>query len=603
MTEASCLLPYSETLLSVIFKKMNNNEEKLNNLRHSCAHLLAAAVMELWPDSKRTIGPAIESGFYYDFEFAEPIAEEDLPKIEKKMAEILPAWDHFEHREITESEAKELFKENPYKLELISEIVEKKEPITIYTAGKFDDLCRGGHSENPAKDIGAFKLLSIAGAYWKGSEKNKMLTRIYGTAFPTEQELDKHLWQLEEAKKRDHRKLGKELGIFAVSDEVGQGLILWLPNGTIIKEELENWGKDIERRWGYKRVSTPNITKSGLYYTSGHLPYYKEDMYPPMIVDKNEEYYLKPMNCPHHHMIYKAESKSYKDLPFRLAEFGTCYRYEASGQLYGLMRVRGFTQNDAHIYTTLDQAVDEFVSVMKLHEYYYQALGITEYHLELGLRDPKNTKKCHGDEKMWELAEKLTREAAKRTGIKMVEVLGNAAFYGPKIDFIIHSAIGREFAISTNQIDMYMGPRFNLKYTDPEGKDQIPVIIHRAPLGSDERFIGFLIEHFGGAFPTWLAPVQVQIIPIADRHQKYAQIVLEQLKDSSTRVEVDNRQETMQSKTRDAQNQKIPYMIILGDREEKDSMIAVRTRAGENLGAIPIKEFLEKIKLEVESKV
>lgn len=581
---------------------MSNNGENLNNLRHSCAHLLAAAVMELWPDTKRTIGPSIENGFYYDFDFSKPINEEDLPKIEKKMSELLPSWDHFEHREVSEKEAKELFKDNPYKLELIEEIVEKKEPITIYKSGEFEDLCRGGHSENPSKEIGAFKLLSVAGAYWRGSEKNKMLTRIYGTCFPTQQELDKYLWQLEEAKKRDHRKLGKELGIFAVSDEVGQGLILWLPKGTIIKEELEKWGKDTERQWSYKRVSTPNITKSGLYYTSGHLPYYKDDMYPPMIVDKNEQYYLKPMNCPHHHMIFKAEPKSYKDLPFRLAEFGTCYRYEASGQLYGMMRVRGFTQNDAHIYTTLDQAVDEFVSVMKLHEYYYKALGITEYHLELGLRDPKNTKKYHGDEKMWELAEKLTRQAVKKTNIKMVEIQGNAAFYGPKIDFIIHSTIGREFAISTNQIDLYMGPRFNLKYTDQNGKEQIPVIIHRAPLGSDERFIGFLIEHYAGAFPAWLAPVQVQIIPIADRHQEYGQKVLEQLMSSNIRAEIDIRAEKMQAKIRDAQMQKIPYMIIVGDREEKENKVAVRTRSGQDLGAIGLTEFLQKINLEIESK-
>lgn len=574
----------------------------LNNLRHSCAHLLAAAVMELWPDTKRAIGPAIENGFYYDFDFSKPLNEEDLPKIEKKMTELLSSWDHFEHREVSEKEAKELFKDNPYKLELIEEIAKKGETITIYNSGNFEDLCRGGHSENPSKEIRAFKLLSVAGAYWRGSEKNKMLTRIYGTCFPIKEELDKYLWQLEEAKKRDHRKLGKELGIFAVSDEVGQGLILWLPKGTIIKEELEKWGKDTERQWSYKRVSTPNITKSGLYYTSGHLPYYKDDMYPPMTVNKNEQYYLKPMNCPHHHMIFKAEPKSYKDLPFRLAEFGTCYRYEASGQLYGMMRVRGFTQNDAHIYITLDQAVDEFVSVMKLHEYYYKALGITEYHLELGLRDPKNTKKYHGDEKMWELAEKLTRQAIKKTNIKMVEIQGNAAFYGPKIDFIIHSTIGREFAISTNQIDLYMGPRFNLKYTDQNGKEQIPVIIHRAPLGSDERFIGFLIEHYAGAFPTWLAPVQVQIIPIADRHQEYAQKVLEQLMSSNIRAEIDTRAEKMQAKIRDAQMQKIPYMIIVGDREEQENKVAVRTRSGQDLGAIGLAEFLQKINLEIESK-
>ncbi|KKR09663.1 MAG: Threonine-tRNA ligase, partial [Microgenomates group bacterium GW2011_GWA2_39_19] len=465
------------------------------------------------------------------------------------------------------------------------------ESITIYKSGNFEDLCRGGHVENPKKEIKAFKLLSVAGAYWRGSEKNQMLTRIYGTVFPTKEELDKHMEFLEKAKKRDHRKIGEQQNLFAISEDVGPGLILWLPKGNIIKEEIENFTKKTETNWGYQRVTTPHITKSGLYYTSGHLPYYKDDMYPPMKLEGEEEYFLKPMNCPHHHKIFAARQKSYRDLPIRLAEFGTCYRYESSGELFGLMRVRGFTQNDSHIYCTVDQAVEEFVNVMKLHEYYYKIFDINEYHLELALRDPKKKDKYHGDDKMWELAEKLMREAVSKTKIKMVEEVGNAAFYGPKIDFIVKSSIGREFAISTNQIDLYMGGRFGLKYTDQGGKEQTPVIIHRAPLGSHERFIGFLIEHYGGTFPVWLSPVQAVVLPISERNAEYAEKVATKLKAAGVRTELDSRSETLQSKIRDAQIQKIPYMLVVGNREEEAKTVAVRLRTGEDLGSIKVEEF------------
>ncbi|MEK7470747.1 MAG: threonine--tRNA ligase, partial [Patescibacteria group bacterium] len=535
----------------------------MDNLRHSCAHLLAAAVMELWPETLRTIGPAIENGFYYDFDFGSiKIAEVDFPKIEKKMHELVKSWNGFEKSEVTEKEAKEAYIGNEYKIELIEEFAGESKKLTFYKSGNYSDLCRGGHVENPSKELKHFKLLSVAGAYWRGSEKNKMLTRIYGTIFPTQKELDEHLANLEKAKLHDHRKIGREMELFAVSEEIGPGLILWLPKGNIIKEEIENWAKETEDEWGYKRVTTPNITKSGLYYTSGHLPYYKNDMYPPMKLDNNEEYYLKPMNCPHHHMIFKNSQKSYKDLPLRLAEYGTCYRYESSGELFGMMRVRGFTQNDSHIYCAEEQAVDEFVQVMKLHEYYYKALGITDYHLELSLRDPKNKKKYHGDEKMWEKAEKLMREAVKKVNIPMVEQIGNAAFYGPKIDFIIKSSVGREFGISTNQIDLFMGERFELKYIDNDGTEKTPVIIHRAPLGSHERFIGFLIEHFGGNFPTWLTPVQVKLLPITERNLDYAQRIAKILKGNGIRVEVDERNETLGGKFRDAQMEKVAYMLI-----------------------------------------
>lgn len=583
---------------------MADKNPDLEKMRHSCSHLLAAAVLKLYPNTKLGIGPVIENGFYYDFEFKKPITEQDLTKVEEEMQKMKKNWQVFERIEMSIEEAKQKMQDEPYKLDLLNEFEKETKKITFYKSGEFIDLCKGPHVEK-ASEIGPFKLLSIAGAYWKGSEKNKMLTRIYGTCFETKEELEKYLWQLKEAKKRDHRKLGKELGIFIISEEVGQGLILWLPKGTIIKEELEKWGKKTEEEWGYQRVVTPNITKSGLYYTSGHLPYYKEDMYPPMTVNKNEEYYLKPMNCPHHHMIYKSGQRSYKDLPLRLAEYGTCYRYEASGQLYGLMRVRGFTQNDAHIYTTLEQAVDEFVAVMKLHEYYYQALGIKKYYLELGLRDPKNKKKYHGDEEMWKLAEKLMREAVAKTKIKMVEVEDNAAFYGPKIDFIIHSTIGREFAISTNQIDLYMGPRFNLKYIDQNGKEQTPVIIHRAPLGSDERFVGFLIEHYAGAFPLWLSPVQIVLFPIADRHVKHAEKLNKEFKAHGIRSMVDSRQETLQAKIREATLQKVPYMGIIGDKEiaDSDNPISIRTRDGKDLGRIKLSQLLKDLKEEIDKKI
>lgn len=587
---------------------MKNEKEYLYKLRHSCAHLLAAVVMELWPETKIAIGPVIENGFYYDFDFKQSISHKDLAKIEKKMLEMVKKWDRFERIEVSSpEEAKKLAGDNPYKEELINEFYQQGQVLSFYKSGNFIDLCRGGHIESPKSELKHFKLLSLAGAYWRGSEKNKMLTRIYGTAFPSKEELDRHLWQLEQAKKRDHRKIGKKLELFIIKEEVGPGLILWLPKGNIIKEELENWAKETERNWGYQRVTTPNITKSGLYYTSGHLPYYKKDMYPPIKAADGEEYYLKPMNCPHHHMIYQAKPRSYKELPLRLAEYGTCYRYEASGELFGLMRVRGFSQNDAHIYCREEQAVDEFVKVMKLHEYYYQTLGITEYHLELALRDPKKKDKYHGNEQMWQRAEMLMREAVKRVNIPMVEERGSAAFYGPKIDFIIHSSTGREFAISTNQIDLYMGDRFGLKYIDKDGSEKTPVIIHRAPLGSHERFIGFLIEHWGGEFPVWLAPVQVVVLPVGEKQQAQGKKVVEKLLQNDIRAELDETKKTLSAKIREHTLQKIPYLCIIGEREVERSdgdelYISLRARGGVDHGQKTIYEFLKQIKEEIDKK-
>lgn len=587
-----------------VYKSGHVAYSALDTMRHSAAHLMAAAVKKLWPETKFGIGPTTENGFYYDFEFPQKVSEADFPRIEKEMKALIKQDLPFEKQLLAVDKALAAAKKEkqPYKEQILEQLKEKEKEVSIYKTGNFDDVCKGPHIASTGQ-IGAFKLLSVAGAYWKGDEHNAMLTRIYGTAFSSKAELDAYLNLIEEAKKRDHRKIGEALDLFTICDDVGKGLILWLPKGNIIKETLENFAKKTEEEWGYQRVTTPNITKSDLYYTSGHLPYYKGDMYPPMKLDDGEEYYLKPMNCPHHHMIFKSRQRSYKDLPIRLAEYGTCYRYEASGELFGLMRVRGFAQNDAHIYCTVDQAVEEFLTVMKLHEYYYKLFGITEYHLELSLRDPNDTHKYHGDESMWILAEKLMREAAEKTGIPMVEKIGGAAFYGPKIDFIIKSSIGREFAISTNQIDLFMGKRFELAYTDEKGTKQTPVIIHRAPLGSHERFIGFLIEHYGGALPTWLNPVQVIVLPIADRHADYAKTVVATLKNKNIRTELDDRSETLGSRIRDAQKQKVSYMLIIGDNEIKNNTVTERGRSGKNFGEFPLDSFVADIRKEIDEKI
>lgn len=576
--------------------------DKLGAMRHTAEHVLHTAMQNLYPELKKAMGPATAEGFYFDFDLEDKISEADFPKIEAEMQRLINLNLPLKQENFSSDEAKKLFKNNPYKFDWLEQIIQRGEKISIYRMGDIDtDLCSGPHVKSTG-EIKAFKLLSVAGAYWHGDEKNKMLTRIYGTAFYSQKELDEYLYNLEEAKKRDHRKLGAQLEIFTISDAVGQGLILWLPKGQIIKDELENWAKQTEAEWGYQRVTTPNIGKTDLYKTSGHLPYYKNEMYPVMKGEKGEEYILKPMNCPHHHQIYKSKPRSYKELPLRLAEYGTCYRYEASGELFGLMRVRGFSQNDSHIYCTEDQAVEEFVSVMELHEYYYRNLGITKYHLELALRDPKNKKKYSGNDAMWEKAEKLMRLAANKVKIPMVVSIGNAAFYGPKIDFIIESSIGREFAISTNQIDLFMGERFGLKYTDSDGQEKTPVIIHRAPLGSHERFIGFLIEHFAANFPTWLTPVQVKILPISAKHLKYAQTIADQLKLNNIRVELDDRDETLQAKIRDAQMEKVSYMLILGDQEEKSKTLAIRNRAGKQT-KLDLNKFIATIKQEIYAKI
>jgi len=585
---------------------MSKMKEELKNdplmpMRHSCEHLLHWAVEQLFPGARRAMGPATAEGFYLDFDYNGKVSEEDFPKIEKKIKELIEANLPIVREEITPEKAIKLFKDNVYKQEWIDIAAQKGEKLSIYWTGKpyadgsDVDLCAGPHVESTGK-IGPFKLLSVAGAYWHGDEKNKMLKRIYGTAFDSQEKLDKYLNNLEEQKKRDHRKLGQELELFTFSEEVGPGLPLWTPKGNVIREELENWAKETEKKLGYVRVATPHIAKHTLFEISGHLPYYRDDMYNPMDIE-GEEYFLKGMNCPHHHMIFKSKPKSYKDLPIRFAEYGMVYRFEQSGTLFGLMRVRAIQQNDAHIYCTLEQAEDEFLKVLELHEYYYNTLGLTkdDYYIAFGLPDPNKKDKYHGDKATWDKAKELMRSACERSGIRSVDDVGGAAFYGPKTDFTIRSSVGREFAISTNQLDLFMPQRFNLEYTDKDGSKKLCAVIHRAPLGSHERFIGFLIEHFGGAFPVWLSPVQVQIIPISDKHCDYAVKLQNMFVERSLRAEVDDRSETMQAKIRDAQLQKTPYMLIVGDREVQNNEVSVRLRTGEDLKAKPVMEVLNKI--------
>ncbi|MBU6390284.1 threonine--tRNA ligase, partial [Patescibacteria group bacterium] len=499
-------------------------ESSLEHKRHSLAHLLAAAVLELHPDALPTIGPAIDNGFYYDFDKLS-ISEDDLPTIEKKMREILKTWNNFSGKEVKEKEAREFFKANPYKLELIDEIIGNKEKITFYTADSFTDLCRGGHAENPAKDIkpGSWKLERLAGAYWRGDEKNKMLTRIYGLAFETKEELAAYEKQMEEAKKRDHRKLGKELELFTFDDDVGPGLPLWLPNGTILTEELEKLAKETETAEGYKRVRTPHIAKESMYLTSGHLPYYQETMFPPMEYEGGK-YYLKAMNCPHHHKIFAAKPRTYKELPLRLAEYGTCYRHEKSGELFGLMRVRMLSMNDAHIYCTEEQFADEFRAVNDIYLKYFKIFGIGKYVMRFSTHDPKKLgEKYTNEPALWKKTEDMVRRVLIDSKIPYIEVANEAAFYGPKIDVQVWSAIGREFTLATNQVDFAVPKRFGLSYTGKDGKAETPLCIHRAPLGTHERFVGFLIEHYGGNFPLWLAPVQVKVVPVTEKNNTAAE--------------------------------------------------------------------------------
>ncbi len=576
----------------------DDNEGK-NTFWHSSAHLMAEAVESVFPGVKFWVGPALDKGFYYDMDLGDrKLTEEDLAVLEKKMQELAKQNNRFLRKEISKADAISYFEEkgDEYKLDLLGNLTDGE--ITFYSQGSFTDLCRGPHIPSTGA-IKAIKLTNIAGAYWKGDENNKQLTRLYGITFPTPKELDEYLLMLEEAKKRDHRKLGKELGIYTMDDEIGQGLVLWMPNGTVIIEELEKLAKETEGAGGYKRVVTPHIAKESIYLTSGHLPYYADSMFPPMEMD-GEKYYLKPMNCPHHHKIFAAEPKSYRDLPYRIAEYGTCYRYEQSGELFGLMRVRCLHMNDAHIYCSKEQFFEEFKAVNEMYLKYFKIFGIEKYVMRLSLHDPaKLGKKYVNEPVFWQETEAMVRKVLIETGTPFIEVQDEAAFYGPKIDVQIWSIIGREFTLATNQVDFNSGRKFKLEYTTQNNDSDIPLIIHRAPLGTHERFIGFLLEHYAGKFPVWLAPLQVKILPISDKFMDYANEVKAILAKAGVRVEIDERQEKIGKKIREAELSRVPYMLVVGEKEVAENKLSVRRQGKGDAGSLDLQTFVENIIVEI----
>ena len=573
-----------------------------DTLLHSTAHLMAQAVKALYPDAKITIGPTIENGFYYDFDVDVPFSDEILETIEQKMKELAKSGQEIHRQEMSASDAGKLFSDmgESYKVEIIEEI-DPNDVISTYEQTDFTDLCRGPHVSNTAK-IKHFKLLSTSGAYWRGDENNKMLQRIYGTVFASKDALKTHLNNLEEAKKRDHRKLGKELKLFTFDEEIGPGLPLWLPNGAVMVEELEQLAKATERSAGYDQVRTPHLTKGKLYEKSGHLEHYKDSMYPAMDID-GMEYYVKPMNCPHHHKIYASSPRSYRDLPVRLAEYGTCYRYEKSGQLFGLMRVRSLQMNDAHIYCTKEQFKEEFLAVCRMYLQYFDIFGIKKYSMRLSLHDQEGLGKKYVDEpELWIETEQWVREALLEGELEFEEVPGEAAFYGPKIDVQVWSAIGKEFTLATNQVDFAVPARFNLAYTDEDGLDKIPLCIHRAPLGTHERFIGFLIEHFGGNFPLWLAPVQAMVLPVSDKVIDYAHHVVQSLKHAGIRARLNDRADKIGSKIRQAELEKNNVMLIVGEKEAKDNTVSVRRRFEGDTGAESLDNVKDQLLNEIKNR-
>ena len=577
-----------------------DNPEGHNTLLHSAAHLMAQAVKHFWPNAKLTIGPAIENRFYYDFDLDTAFTDEDLIKIDKKMHELSNNNFPCIRCEVTRKEAYELFKkmDEDYKLEILEDI-EDDELLTSYSQGDFIDLCRGPHVPSTGK-IKHFKLLSISGAYWRGDENNKMLQRIYGTVFSKKDDLKKYLSMLEEAKKRDHRKIGKEMNLYTFDNEIGPGLPLWLPNGTVIIEEIEKLAKYTERKAGYDQVRTPHLTKGTVYERSGHLDHYKESMYPKMNVD-GVDYYVKPMNCPHHHKIFSSIPRSYRDMPVRLSEYGTCYRYEKSGQLFGLMRVRSLQMNDAHIYCSPDQFKEEFINVCKMYLDYFELFDIKKYKMRLSLHDKEHLgDKYVNEPELWIETEQWVREALDEGSFNYVEVPGEAAFYGPKIDVQVWSAIGKEFTLATNQVDFVVPKRFNLSYKDENGTRQTPICIHRAPLSTHERFIGFLIEHFGGNFPLWLAPVQVAILPVSDKTNNYAKKIAEKLNEAEIRVFLNDKSDKIGAKIRNAEINRINVMLIIGPKEEENNTVSVRRKFSGDLGTFDqdmlISGLLDEIK-------
>ena len=584
-------------------EKNDHNEELLYRLRHSTAHVMAQAVLEMFPEGKTAIGPPIEDGFYYDFDLPRSLTPEDLEAIEQRMREVISGNHPFVRRDLSAEESRALYADQPYKLELIDGIVaggvdeygEKVEGdvvLSTYKHDTFEDLCRGPHVDStgqiPRK---AFKLLKVAGAYWRGDERRPMLQRIYGTVWPSKAELDDYLHRLAEAERRDHRKLAYQLDLYSTHESVGAGLICWNPNGARIRHEIETFWREEHFRGGYELVYTPHIGKADLWRTSGHLEFYADGMYAPLTIDE-QEYYLKPMNCPFHIMIYKSRKRSYRDLPFRWAELGTVYRYERSGVLHGLLRVRGFTQDDAHLFCLPDQMREEILRVLRFSLYILRSFGFEEFKVELSVRDPDKPEKYAGRDEEWQMAEAALVEALEVEGLPYKRMEGEAVFYGPKIDIKVKDALGRTWQLTTIQFDFNLPGRFDMTYVGEDGKEHRPYMIHRALLGSLERFFGVLIEHYAGAFPVWLAPIQARLIPIADRHLDYAYEVQKELVAAGLRADVDASGERMQAKIRDAQMQKIPYMLVVGDREADAGTVNLRLRTGEKRGAVPVAEFI-----------
>ena len=585
-------------------------KSELYRIRHSTAHIMAEAVVEMFPDAHVAIGPAIEDGFYYDFDLPRSLTPDDLEVIENRMKELIKSKENFVYNEVSADQARQIFKDQPFKLELIDGLehgnldddgnpTDEKQVISTYQSGKFLDLCRGPHVESTAQiNPTAIKLLNVAGAYWRGDEKRPMLQRIYGTAWESKDQLKDYLWKLEEAKKRDHRKLGKELDLYSSNDEVGQGLILWHPNGGMIRHQIERYWDNQHVANDYDLVYTPHIGKASLWETSGHLGFYKENMYSPIQIE-DQEYFIKPMNCPFHLHIYKSQLRSYRDLPLRFAEKGTVYRYERSGVLHGLMRVRGFTQDDAHHFCRPDQMPDEIDFTLNFSMDMLKAFGFKDFQAYLSTKPEKSV----GDDKMWHDAEVALEETLKRMGVPYQVDAGGGAFYGPKIDLKVKDALGREWQLSTIQFDFNEPERFDLSYIGEDGKEHRPYMVHRALLGSMERFFGVLIEPYAGAFPAWLSPKPVTLIPIADRHNDYAHEVAARLKRAGLRLTVDDSSDRMNAKIRDAQKQKVPYMLVIGDREMEDGQVALRRRNGENPGAMSVEAFIELALREIEEKI
>lgn len=576
-------------------------EETLNNMRHTLAHLLGASVLELYPGSKLTLGPAIDNGFYYDIDVEGKITDTDLEKIETKMKEILSSWKSFSHEERTKGEALKYYEGNEYKCELINEISERGEKITFYTVGDFTDLCRGGHTENPAKDIDPdiFKLDRVAGAYWRGDEKNKMITRIYGLAFESKDKLEEYVNMREEAKKRDHKKLGRELDLFVFSDLVGSGLPLWTPKGTIVRHLLDQYVWELREKAGYVKVEIPHITKKDLYETSGHWDKYKDDLFR-ITTREGHEFAMKPMNCPHHTQIYARRAWSYKELPQRYANTTTCYRDEQSGELSGLSRVRAFAQDDAHVFCRMSQAKEEFLRIWDIVHTFYPTFGF-DLKVRLSSHDPKEPEKYLGGKDRWETAEGMLMEIIKEKQVDWLDGTGEAAFYGPKLDFMAKDALGREWQVATIQLDMNMPERFDLTCTNEKGEKERIVMLHAAIMGSLERFMSVLIEHTGGNFPTWLSPIQISIIPVKESHVESANKILEDLKSKNIRANIIFSSDSLGSRIHEAKKDKVPYVIVLGDKEAESKNLTVEKRDGEK-EVISVEDFIEKISKEIKER-